>query len=54
MTVLAIAASTISIMAAAFVKGAVGFGFPLLATPLLALFIDFKSAVAGPHPCRMS
>ncbi len=35
------------VLAAAFVKGAVGFGFPMLATPLLALIIDVKSAVAA-------
>jgi uncharacterized membrane protein YfcA len=31
---------------AGFVKGTIGFGFPTLATPLLALFIDVKTAVA--------
>jgi uncharacterized protein len=30
---------------AAFVKGAIGFGFPTLATPLLALFLDVPTAV---------
>jgi hypothetical protein len=30
----------------AFVKGAIAFGFPTLATPLLALFVDVKVAVA--------
>jgi hypothetical protein len=34
------------VLAAAFVKGAVGFGFPTISTPVLALFIDVKSAVA--------
>lgn len=33
-------------MLAAFVKGAIGFGFPTLGTPLLALAVDVKSAVA--------
>ncbi len=33
------------VLVAAFVKGAIGFGFPTLATPLLALFIDVKTAV---------
>ncbi len=33
------------VLVAAFVKGAVGFGFPTLATPLLALFLDVKTAV---------
>ena len=32
--------------AAAFVKGAIGFGFPTLGTPLLALVVDVKTAVA--------
>ena len=30
---------------AAFIKGAVGFGFPSVATPLLALFLDGKTAI---------
>jgi hypothetical protein len=34
------------VLVAAVVKGAIGFGFPTLATPLLALVIDVKSAVA--------
>jgi uncharacterized membrane protein YfcA len=34
------------VAAAAFVKGAVGFGFPLIATPLLALATDVPTAVA--------
>jgi len=33
-------------LAAALVKGAIGFGFPTLATPLLTLFLDVKTAVA--------
>ena len=33
-------------LAAAFIKGSVGFGFPTLATPLLALVMDVKTAVA--------
>ena len=35
----------LGVLAAAFVKGAVGFGFPTLATPILALFMDVKAAV---------
>lgn len=35
-----------AVLLAAFIKGAIGFGFPTLATPLLALFIDVKTAVA--------
>jgi len=34
------------VFAAAFVKGAIGFGFPTLGTPLLALVVDVKIAVA--------
>ena len=33
-------------LAAAFVKGAIGVGFPTLGTPLLTLFVDVKVAVA--------
>jgi uncharacterized membrane protein YfcA len=35
-----------AVIVAAFIKGAIGFGFPTLGTPLLALFIDVKTAVA--------
>jgi hypothetical protein len=33
------------VLAAAFIKGAIGFGFPSLATPLLSLFVNVKTAV---------
>jgi uncharacterized membrane protein YfcA len=33
------------VLAAAFVKGAIGFGFPALGTPLLSLLVDVKTAV---------
>ena len=33
-------------LAAGFAHGALGFGFPLVATPLVALIIDLKSAIA--------
>jgi uncharacterized membrane protein YfcA len=33
------------VLLAAFVKGAVGFGFPALGTPLLSLVVDVKTAV---------
>src|SRR5437016_8364607 len=39
-------AGALAILAAAFVKGAVAFGFPLVATPLLALVVGVKTAVA--------
>jgi uncharacterized protein len=34
----------LAVTAAAFVKGAIGFGFPTLGTPLLALIVDVKTA----------
>ena len=37
---------TVAVLLAAFVKGAVAFGFPTLATPLFALVVDVKSAIA--------
>ena len=33
------------VLAAAFIKGAIGFGFPALGTPLLSLLVDVKIAV---------
>ncbi len=36
----------LAVLVAAFVKGAVAFGFPTLATPLFALVVDVKTAVA--------
>jgi uncharacterized membrane protein YfcA len=33
-------------LAAGFAHGAIGFGFPIVATPLVALVIDVKSAIA--------
>ena len=38
--------AAVAVLVAAFVKGAIGFGFPTLGTPLLALFVDVKTAVA--------
>src|SRR5437773_294318 len=35
-----------AVLAAALVKGAIGFGFPTLGTPLLSLAMDVKTAVA--------
>ena len=37
---------TLSLLVAAFVKGAIAFGFPTIATPLFALVMDVKTAVA--------
>ena len=39
-------AGGLAVLVAAFVKGAVAFGFPLVATPLLALVFGVKTAVA--------
>ena len=39
-------AGALAVLAAAFVKGAVSFGFPLVATPLLTLAVGVKTAVA--------
>jgi hypothetical protein len=39
-------AGALAILVAAFVKGAVSFGFPLVATPLMALALGVKTAVA--------
>ena len=37
--------SIAGILLASFIKGAIGFGFPAVATPLLALFMDVKEAI---------
>lgn len=46
MTWAELALAVAAIAVAAFVKGAVGFGFPLLATPLLALFLDVPLVIS--------
>ena len=46
MTLAEVLLSAAAVLAAAFVKGAIGFGFPTLSTPLLAMVMDVKSAVA--------
>jgi uncharacterized membrane protein YfcA len=35
----------VAVLAAGFVHGAIGFGFPIVATPLLALALDLKVAI---------
>src|SRR5262245_56902483 len=35
----------VALLYAAFVKGATGFGFPLIATPTIALLLDIRTAV---------
>jgi uncharacterized membrane protein YfcA len=37
--------SALGVLVAAFIKGAIGIGFPTLATPLLSLVVDVKTAV---------
>jgi uncharacterized membrane protein YfcA len=37
--------SVLAVLAAGVVKGCIGLGFPTLATPLLSLFVDVKTAV---------
>ena len=37
-----------------FVHGALGFGFPLVATPLVALVIDMKSAITLLAPVTLA
>lgn len=37
--------SLLAVLAAGAVKGSIGLGFPTLATPLLSLFVDVKTAV---------
>ena len=37
---------TLAVVLAAFVKGAIAFGFPTIATPLFALVVDVRTAVA--------
>lgn len=44
MTIALLAAAVV--LASAFVKGSIGFGFPTLATPLLTLVLDVKTSVA--------
>jgi uncharacterized protein len=43
---MSLVAGALAVLVAALVKGAVAFGFPLVATPLLALAVGVKTAVA--------
>src|SRR5262245_62936747 len=36
----------LAVLVGAFVKGAIAFGFPTIATPLVALVVDVRTAVA--------
>lgn len=46
MSILTALAGAVAVLVASLVKGAIGFGFPLIATPLLALAVDVRTAVA--------
>lgn len=46
MSILTALAGAVAVLAGALMKGAIGFGFPLIATPLLALAVDVRTAVA--------
>ncbi len=37
--------SLLAVLLASYVKGVIGFGFPTIATPLLALFVDLRTAI---------
>lgn len=41
-----VAVGVLSVLLGAFVKGAIAFGFPTIATPLFALVVDVRTAVA--------
>jgi len=41
-----IVVGTLAVVVASFVKGAIAFGFPTIATPLFALVVDVRTAVA--------
>lgn len=37
--------SLLAVLLASYIKGAIGFGFPTIATPFLALFVDLRTAI---------
>lgn len=39
------ALSLLGVLLASYIKGAIGFGFPTIATPILALFVDLRTAI---------
>lgn len=47
LSTLALAWFVVALLAAGFAHGLIGFGFPLIATPLVVLILDFKTAVAA-------
>lgn len=46
-------AGIIAALVGGFIKGAISFGFPTISTPMLALFVDVKTAVAVLVPPNM-
>lgn len=47
LSALALAWFVFALLASGFAHGLIGFGFPLIATPLVVLILDFKTAVAA-------
>lgn len=47
LSTLALVWFVVALLAAGFAHGLIGFGFPLIATPLVVLILDFKTAVAA-------
>jgi len=41
----ALGLSVLAVLLASYIKGAIGFGFPAISTPLLALFVDLRTAI---------
>ena len=36
---------TLAVLLAGFVQGALGFGFPFVATPMMAMMVDMRTAI---------
>ena len=49
----AVLVGAVAALIGGFIKGTLGFGFPTISTPLLALFVDVKTAVAVLVPPNM-
>ena len=47
-----IVVGTLAVLVAAFVKGAIAFGFPTIATPLFALVVDVRDGGGDPDPAQ--
>ncbi|MBI3624656.1 MAG: sulfite exporter TauE/SafE family protein, partial [Candidatus Rokubacteria bacterium] len=37
--------SLVAVLLASYIKGAIGFGFPTISTPILALFLEPRTAI---------